>query len=159
MLYHGSKIKGLKILTPFPHNGVNGESVVFASTDIRFALAMIHGTGDELAVGYFVNQETHHEHMYIDELVPHAFELLKAPGTLYELEDSGFIGDSQLSHVELISKKETKVISEKYIENIFDALKKFDISFVNYEEVLDAMKLRKKDPQGPQNKYKQNRFQ
>ncbi len=157
-LYHGSKIAGIKTLKPFPHKGVNGESVVFATPDIRFAMAMIHGTGDELAVGYFVDQDTHQEEMYIDELVPNAFQLLAAPGIVYTIEDSGFVSDQRLSHLELVSRAETKVLSEKKIDNILAELKKFDINFVEYDHVLDEMKKRGKDPKGATVQYKEDRF-
>lgn len=157
-LYHGSKVANLKALKPFPHNGVNGSSVVFATPDVRFALAMIHGTGDELAVGYFVDQESHKEEMYIDELVPHAFNLLKSPGVLYEVSDSGFVTDPDLSHLELISKKETEVVSEKYIPDVLEELRKYEINFVVYEKVLDEMKNRNKDPKNAQIEYGEDRF-
>lgn len=158
MLYHGSKTAGIKTLKPFPHNGVDGELVVFATPDIRFALAMIHGTGNELAVGYFVDQETHKEEMYIDELVPGAFDLLKAPGIIYTIEDHGFNSDSRLSHLELVSKTETPVISEKHIPDILAELKKHDIHFVSYKNVLDEMKRRGLNPENPDLPHKPDRF-
>lgn len=158
MLYHGSKKSGIKTLKPFPHNGVDGESVVFATPDIRFAMAMIHGTGDELAVGYFVDQETHKEEMYIDELTPNALQILSAPGILYTLDDAGFVADPRLSHLELISKMEVPVVSEKYVDNILDELKKFNINFVQYDQVLGEMNKRGKDPKGAAIPYKANRF-
>lgn len=157
-LYHGSKTAGIESLKPFPHNGVDGESVVFATPDIRFALAMIHGTGDELAVGYFVDQETHKEEMYVDELVPNAFNLLEAPGILYTLEDTGFVPDARLSHLELISKSETPVVSETSYSNILAELKKHNINFVGYENVLAEMKKRGKDPMEATIPYKSDRF-
>lgn len=80
ILYHGSKVAGIKILKPFSHNAIGGEVAVFATTDKKFAMAMIHGTGNELAVGYFVDQQTHKERMYIDELRPGKLDLLNAPG-------------------------------------------------------------------------------
>ena len=70
------------------------------------------------------------EEMYIDELVPNAFKLLEAPGILYTLEDAGFVPDGRLSHLELISKSETPVISETHYSNILVELKKYDITFV-----------------------------
>lgn len=158
MLYHGSKKSGIKTLKPFPHNGVDGESVVFATSDICFAMAMIHGTGDELAVGYFVDQETHKEEMYIDELTPNALQILSAPGILYTLDDKGFVPDTRLSHLELISKAEVPVTSEKYVYNILEELKKFDINFVPYDQVLDEMKKRGKDPKKATVQYKADRF-
>lgn len=133
-LYHGSKTSGIKALTPFPHGIINGESGAFATTDIRFALAMIHGSGKELDVGYVTDSNTSREQMYIREVVPGALEILSAPGSVYLLEDSGFQEDERLSHVELISPNETKVISEDRIENILDELRKYDIDFIGFGE-------------------------
>lgn len=149
---------GIKSLSPSAHNAVDGESVVFATLDIRFALAMIHGTGNELAVGYVVDQKTGKEEMYIDELVPDAFKLLANPGILYTLTDSGFISDPRLSHLELVSTKETSVSSETHVNNILDELKNYDIRFVLYENVLEEMKKRKKDPKNASAPHKSDRF-
>lgn len=124
MLYHGSKTSNIKTLTPFPHTIVDNEEVVFATDDIRFAFAMIHGTSKEIDVGYINDQ------MYIKENIPNAFNIISQPGIIYTLEDSGFIHDNRLTRKELISKNETKVIDEKYYKNILEELKKFDIEFM-----------------------------
>jgi hypothetical protein len=47
-------------------------------------------------------------------MIPNAFDIISKPGTLYILEDSGFINDIRLSRSQLISKKETIIIEEKY---------------------------------------------
>jgi len=130
MLYHGSKTSHITKLKPSSHSLINNESVVFATNDIRFALAMIHGTSKEVDVGHIVNQDTGEEKMYMKEMIPNAFDIILKPGILYTLEDSGFINDIRLSRSELISKKETNVLEEKYHENIFEELKKFDINFI-----------------------------
>ncbi len=124
------------MLKPFPHNGVDGEPVVFATPDILFALAMIHGTGNELAVGYFVDLETRKEEMYIDELMP----------------------DVRLIRSELISKSVTPVISETSYPSILAELKKYNINFVGYENVLIEMQKRGKDPKKATILYKSDRF-
>ncbi len=144
---------------PFPHNAIDGEFVVFATSDRRFALAMIHGTGNELAVGYFVDQETHKEEMYIDELQEGKLALLNAPGILYEVAGDNFISDPRLSHVEFVSKIENPVIKEIHVENILEELKKdASLTLVPYEKVLEAMKKRGKNPAEPKIKYEANRF-
>ncbi len=159
-LYHGTVLASLKTLKPFPHNAIDGESAVFATSDRRFALAMIHGTGDELAVGYFVDQETHKEEMYIDELQEGKLSLLNAPGILYEVAEDNFISDPRLSHVELISRVDTPVLNEIRVENILEELKKdASLMIVTYEEVLGAMKKRGKDPSQPKVKHEANRFE
>lgn len=159
ILYHGSKTPDIAEFKTFAHNGVDGEEVVFATSDKRFALAMIHGTGNQLAVGYFVDIKTGKEEMYIDELEESALELLNAPGILYEVPADDFISDERLSHVEFIAKKPVKVISELFIPNLLEELKKDNsISMVPYNQVLDAMKLRGKHPGAPKIKYKEDRF-
>jgi hypothetical protein len=133
MLYHGSKTPHIKTLKPFPHNIVNNEEVVFATNDIRFALAMIHGTSKEIDAGHEVNQNTGEDKMYIKELIPSAFNIISKPGIIYTLEDSGFINDPRLSRNELISTKDTKVLEEKYYENILTELKNLDIEFIYFK--------------------------
>ena len=157
-LYHGSQISDLKILKPSPHNAVNKRAVVFATSDIRFALAMIYGTGDELAVGYFVNTDTHEEEMYIDELQPNKLKLLEAPGYLYEVRAKGFYQDSSLSHVELVKDTEAEVIKTTRIENVLNELKKHRISIVKYDDVPAAMRQRGKESGKPENSYAPDRF-
>ena len=131
MLYHGSKTPNIKTLSPFPHSIVHNEKVVFATNDLRFALAMIHGTSKEIDVGHEVNTETGEDKMYMKELTPNAFNMISKPGILYTLEDSGFINDPRLSRSEMISKNEAKIIDEKYFENILEELKKYDIDFIH----------------------------
>lgn len=131
MLYHGSKTTGIKLLKPFPRKEANEESVVFATSDIRFALAMIYGTDKELEVGYFTDKKSGKEEMYIREVIPNAFKLLEAPGAIYELEDSGFALDPHLSHREYISKYAAPIISEIFHPNIFSELKKYEIDFID----------------------------
>lgn len=158
ILYHGSQAPDLKILKPNPHNAVNKRAVVFATSDIRFVLAMMYGTGDELAVGYVVNTETHEEEMYIDELQPDKLKLLEAPGYLYEVSAEGFYQDASLSHVELVKDTEAEVIKMTRVENILEELKKYKISIVKYEDVPVAMKQRGKNPGKPKNPYAPDRF-
>lgn len=158
ILYHGSQTPGIKILKPNPHNAVNKRSVVFATSDMRFALAMMYGTGDELAVGYFVNTKTHEEEMYIDELQPGKLKLLEAPGYLYEVSAEGFYQDPVLSHVELVNDGEVEILKEIKVENILAELKKHDISIVSYADVPAAMKERGKEPGKPDQPYGPDRF-
>ena len=135
ILYHGSRISGLKVLKPRPHNVVKGRSVVFATPDIRFALAMIYGTGDELAVGYFEDAKTREEEMVINELQSGRLQLLNAPGYLYEVEGAGFYYDSALCHVELIKDTEANILKEIEIPNVLDELKKYSITITKYKDV------------------------
>lgn len=158
ILYHGSRTANLKVLKPNAHNAVGERSVVFATPDVRFALAMIYGTGDELAVGYFVDTETGNEEMYIHELQPGKLKLLDAPGHLYEVNAEGFYKDPALSRVEFVKNTATEVIRVKYVENVFDELKKYDISIVEYENVPEDMRRHGKDPENPEKRHGPDRF-
>jgi hypothetical protein len=129
-LYHGSKTPNLKALRPNPSKLLDGKPVVFAPPDIRFALSMIHGNGDDLDIGYFVNNETGEEEMYIRELKPRKIKLLELPGYLYEVENLDFYTDSRLSHVELISDFEVKVTKTSIIKNILLEIEKYPIRII-----------------------------
>lgn len=124
ILYHGSRIGGIQCLEPFPSTLVGGESVVFATTDRYFALAMIHGTGSEIGVGYSIDIRTDEREMCIQELQPGNFSLLHAPGFLYEVDGDCFVSDHRLCSVEFITCAVVPIIKEIYIENIFLELKK-----------------------------------
>lgn len=160
-LYHGSRVPDIVVLTPRPHNAVDKRAVVFATPDIRFASAMIYGTGDQLAVGYVttIEGDTHTEEMYIDELEQGALQLLDAPGYLYEVEPEGFYQDPALSHVELIKDTDAQVINMSVIPNILAELKKYPISIIPYADVPEAMKKRGQTPGTPENPHAPDRFQ
>lgn len=158
-LYHGSKIGGIKYLKPHKYGIVDNKNVVFATDDIRFALAMIYGTGDEIAVGYFVNQDTREEEMYIDELQKGKLKLLDNKGFVYEVESAGFVKDDRLSHVEYINENnEVKVLNEVFVPNILNEIKKYKISIVEYKGVLKEIEKRGRQKENPRIKYEDDRF-
>lgn len=142
ILYHGSRVAGLSILKPQPSQVIGGKAAVFATPDIRFALAMIHGTGDELAVDYFVNTRTGQEEMHIYELQPASLHLLEAPGYIYAVGSQGFRGDPALSHVESVKEAESLILSVRKIDDVLHELRKYNISIIAYEDVPTAMKAR-----------------
>ncbi len=145
-LYHGSKIANLKVLEP-GRSALFSDKVVFATPDIRFALAMIHGSGHELAVGYFGKTRPGEKEMYIDELQPNKLELLNQPGYLYEVDAVTFGGrEKHLSHAERISKKPVKVLRAIHIDNVLAELKKYEINIVGYDNVSEALGKRQKNP-------------
>ena len=103
ILYHGSKLGGLKTLIPHQHSfSLPDAKVVFATNDVRFALAMIHGSGRQLAVGYYSKDSSSNLQMYIDELEEGNFQLLNKPGWIYLVDPSGFKPNQQLAHCEFI---------------------------------------------------------
>ena len=157
-LYHGSKYPNLTVIKPSHHNVVDGKAVVFATPDIRFALSMIHGTGDQIAVGYTVNTKTGEEEMYLDEIQPGALELLDAPGYLYEVSADGFYQDKRLIRVEMIRDTEITVIQATKIENVLQEMKKYDISITKYDDVPEAMRSRNMDIDQPEQPNAPDRF-
>ena len=157
-LYHGSKHANLTVIKPSRHNAVAGKAVVFASPDIRFALSMIFGTGEQIAVGYTINAKTGEEEMYLDELQPNAFELLNAPGYLYEVSADGFYQNKRLMSAEMIRDKETKVVRVTEIENVLLEIKKYNISITKYDDVPEAMRSRNKNIDQPEQPHTPDRF-
>lgn len=134
-LYHASKKAGLKVLKQHAHNVVDGEKVVFATTDKVFALAMTYGSGDELASGYTTNKKTGKKEFYLSELEPDALKLLENPASLYVVDESTFSHDERLMKEELISRKEVKVVEEIRIENVREQLEDWGASIIAYDDV------------------------
>jgi hypothetical protein len=144
-LFHGSKTGSIMILEPRPHGAINGESAVFATKDKHFALAMIYGSGEQLAFDYEINNKTNTTKVYLDELEKDALKLLEKPGYLYEVPEKGFVSDSRLIPEEMISKEPVEVIHCEYFPNILEELKKEDLIIVPYDEVPQSMASREKD--------------
>lgn len=153
-LYHASKKQGIKILKPFPHPIVDQESVVFATIDPLFALAMAYGSGDVLAAGYTINNKTGKKDFYLDELSPGSLNLLENPASLYIVESNKFISDKRLCPEELIAREDIKVIKEIKIRNILKELIKMGAHIITYNEVPTSMNERNKDPKKPKVKDK-----
>lgn len=134
-LFHGSRVPGLKVLKPFPHQDVGGDSVVFATADIRFAIAMIHGTGNELSVIYCENKITGRRELFVDELRPGRLRLLEQPGFLYEVPSIGFIQHEKLLPEELVHFKEVPVLSEITLGDVRTELERLGVILVPYDQV------------------------
>ena len=106
-LYHGSKTAGIKMLWPQKSNLFTNK-VVFATPDIRFALAMIHGAGESIDIGYFSSSQTAKKQMYINELQAGSLRLLQQAGCLYLVAAAGFVPDKHLAHSERIKLDPSK---------------------------------------------------
>ncbi|MEK6825956.1 MAG: hypothetical protein AABY00_04170 [Nanoarchaeota archaeon] len=159
MLYHASRVSGLKVLKPFSHPVVGNEKVVFATIDKLFALAMTYGSGDVLAACYAFNFLTGKREFYIDEIKKGSLQLLKKPASLYVVVDAvSFHNDSRLHSEELISTSEVKIFEEIRIANVFDYLLENGAQIIPYDKVLESMKKRGKDPGKPKQKHGPERF-
>ena len=142
VMYHGSVHSGLKILKP-KINVIMDKPVIFATPDFRFALAMIHGTGDQIAVGYFIDKDTGKKEMYLDEIKPKSLNLLRKSGCVYEVSSKGFRADSRLMPVEFIKNADAKVLRQIKINDVLEELRKHDVKITNYGDLPFAMKKRK----------------
>ena len=154
VLYHVSKISGLKVLKPFSHNAMDGEKAVFATNDIMFALSMAYGTGNDIAVGYHCNTKTKEKEFYIDELEKGKLKLLDNVASIYIVEETNFVNDDRLLKEEFISKKEVKVIKEIIVKSALKELEKLKANIIKYDDVLVSMKQRNKNPKKPKKKKK-----
>lgn len=158
-LYHGSRVPGLVLLRPFPHHIVGGEAVVFATEDIRFAIAMIHGTGNELSVTYNENKNTGRRQLFVDELRPGRLRLLEQPGYLYEISMEGFEPDVRLLPEELVAKHAVQVLSEITIGDVRTELENLGAQLVPYDLVQASLAMRGKKTIEPQVEYAPSRFE
>ena len=124
-------------------SGLFNGKVVFATPDIRFALAMIHGTGEEIAVGYYNSRKIEKKQMYIDELQPDSLQLFQQSGCLYLVAAAGFVPDKRLAHSEYINRNPVRVLEKFRITNILDELAKYDVNIVEYDDVPASMQARR----------------
>ncbi len=133
ILYHGSKIADIDTLEPRRHFLFPNKAVVFATTDMRFALAMIYGSDHDFEIGY-LRKDKEEPKMYIRELQPGKLQLLSQPGWLYCVDGTGFAADSRLAHTERISSYNVRVLQTTRINNIYEQLREYDINIVDYNQ-------------------------
>ena len=134
ILYHGSKIAGINILEPRRHFLFPDKAVVFAATDMRFALAMIYGSDHDFEIGY-LRKDKEEPKMYIRELQPGKLQLLSQPGWLYCISGTGFTADPRLAHPERSSSSSAKVLQTTRIDNIYKQLREYDVNIMDYNQV------------------------
>ncbi len=152
-VYHGSRVGNIQTFKPTPHKAVDGRGVVFATADKRYAIAMIYGTGDELAVSFSDNGE-----MYVDKLQEGKLALLNNAGFLYELDGSYFEESPEKLEGELVSYSEVPTLKEEKIENIRQSLVSLGVHLVPYDQVPQSMQERNKNPLAPEIKHEKGRF-
>lgn len=157
-LYHGSKTSGIKVFQPQVHFISKDKPVVFATDDKNYALAMMCGTGDELAVSYAINLETGKREMYIDELQPGKLKLLEQTGYLYEVDAAHFGPSPEGLEGEYVSFEPAEVLAEEKIENIAEILQHNSVHLIAYKQVPESMAKRGEDPDQPEEGYHPDRF-
>ena len=158
VLYHGSKTGGIKVFRPGIHFISRNKPVVFATDDRKYALAMIYGTGNELAVSYSVDGNTGKKEIYVDELQEGKLELLEGVGYLYEVEAEHFILSPEGLESEYVSYASAPVLSETKVDNVAESLKKQGVHLVCYDRVSQSMKQRGKVLTSPEIKHDPDRF-
>jgi len=158
ILYHGSSFSGIKNFKPQPHVVANGKEIVFATDHRNYALAMIYGTGEELAVSYVANGNNKKE-MYVDELQPGKLELLKRPGCLYEVDAKYFEPSREGLESEYISYAIVPVLSEIKVIDVLGELRGSpEVHLITYEELPKSMAERGKISSKPMIKHSPSRF-
>ena len=159
ILYHGSKTSGIKKLKPSLPKALRGSKrLIFATSDRAYALSMIHGTGDELAVMYAVNADTRKIEMFIDELEPGKLDLLSQEGYLYEVESKYFKESPEKLEGEFVSYNPVPVVKENKIDNVLGELKRTGVNLVKYDDVPESMGKRGRDVQKPEIEHPKDRF-
>ena len=125
-LYHGSSVNNLKVLKP-NHNATLGREVVFATPNYEYALAMsIPSTNDDFDIGY-VNGE-----FMIEEQYEGAFDLLKQPAYMYEVDEVGFREHPEFPPMERIIEVTVPVRKAKRISNVYQELRRIGANLIPY---------------------------
>lgn len=153
VFYHGSKYGGLEALKPTPFKAVSDKDVVFASNNKLYALAMIYGTGEDLAVSFGENGE-----MYVDELKPGTLSLLNNSGYLYAVDKKYFKPSPEGLEGEYVSYTEVPVLSEEKLSDIRKKLEEEGVHLIPYNKVPQSMEERGKDIKDPDKKHSADRF-
>jgi hypothetical protein len=116
----------LKVLKPH-HNKTIGREVVFATPNYEFALAMSVPSGNEdLDIGY-INDE-----FMIEEQYEGAFDLLKQPSYMYEVDAGGFYDHPEILPMERIIEVTIPVKKAKRIPNVYQELRRIGANLIPY---------------------------
>ena len=120
-LYHGSFIRGLKKLEP--RNSTHGK-YVYATPTKELALHFSKRCGDDLT--YSLYRTNRNEPYNLVERIPYGFETMYSnSSSLYTINDDGF-KDVHTGFDEVVSDKSVDVISEEYIENVYEEIQKLE---------------------------------
>lgn len=127
--YHGSSTLIKDYLLPHPSAVINGENAVFATNTHWLALVFIpRHTDADLDIGFADGIP------YIAEKYAGAFKLLKASGYIYEVSTREFHSDPRLGmqHHEFINPQKVRILHQKFVPDIFGALKKTEVNFIPF---------------------------
>lgn len=117
-VYHGSKIQGLKILSP--HKSTHG-TYVYATKVKEIAIIMSKRCGDDATYTITINDNGKID---LIERIPHAFEkMFSNKFSLYTL-DSSLFKNINTGFNEVVSSTEVPIIKEEMYESLSDVINK-----------------------------------
>jgi uncharacterized protein YbjQ (UPF0145 family) len=124
--YHGSPVGNLKKLQP-SHSHLVGREVVYATPHYEFAVSMsVESSNDDLEIGYINDEFT------IAEVYDGAFDLLKVPGYVYQVQAKGFHQHPRLQPMEYIIEISIPIKKAKRLPNVYKELKRLGTTFISY---------------------------
>lgn len=142
-LYHGSTIDldtNADYIEPRSSKIIDLEEAVFAANQYWLALFFIAKSGDCDIESGFVNGRP-----YILEAYPGAYDkfLSGKSGYIYYLKPDNFHSDPRLGlqNYEFISFQKEKIYKKEYIEDIYAALKKTNLSIITFKDKTDLIKI------------------
>ena len=119
-LYHGSSTRGLTRLEP--HKSTHG-NYLYATKYKELAIIFSSRCGDDCTYALYRNNS---EPWTLVERIPEAFNtMFSNNASIYTLDDSTF-KDINTGFSELVSNVGVNVISEEYIENVYDKIKELE---------------------------------
>lgn len=121
IIYHGSSTRGLTRLEP--HKSTHG-NYLYATKYKELAIIFSSRCGDDCT--YALYRKNNDEPWTLVERIPEAFNtMFSNSASIYTLDDSTF-KDINTGFSELVSNVGVNTISEEYIENVYDKIKKLE---------------------------------
>lgn len=120
-LYHGSKERGLTRLEP--HNSTHG-NYLYATRYKELAVIFSARCGDDCT--YELYRENENEPWMLVERIPEGFNtMFSNSSSIYTVDDRSF-KDINTGFSEYVSEVGTDILSEEYIDRVYDEIKKLE---------------------------------
>lgn len=122
-VYHGSKIKNLKIIKP--HVSTHQQNLVYATKSPCIATIFLSNSGSDLV--YVLGGEgTNEKPAYLVERLPGVFDkIFSGEGSIYTLNSTTFICKDNFWTAEVVAEGPQKVLEEEQVNNILDKLERY----------------------------------
>lgn len=118
-VYHGSNIKGLKVIKP--SKSTHGKEYVYATTSKEVATIFLSSKGNDLY--YYLGNPNKEEPTVLVERKEGMFkDIFNVTGSIYTLDSKDFLYNQTSWSMEVVSEKEVIPIKEEYIDNVYDEL-------------------------------------